>query len=174
MNATAKNEQTMKNTGRLAELLKQEIGAYSRLLQIEREKEEAITANDPARLLEILQKEEPAAQEANALEQEILACRDDLAAEVLGKASDATLREIIAGLQPQESEELEQLRVKLFGFAEEIRRINQTNYLLLKQSIELLDEVVSAIIGEAPCNTYEGSGRMQTDTVRPSTLSVEA
>ena len=110
----------------------------------------------------------------NALEQEILACRDDLAAEVLGKASDATLREIIAGLQPQESEELEQLRVKLFGFAEEIRRINQTNYLLLKQSIELLDEVVSSIIGEAPCNTYEGSGRMQTDTVRPSTLSVEA
>ena len=174
MNATVRDEHTMKNTVRLAELLKQEIGAYSRLLQIEREKEEAITANDSESLLEILQMEETAVEEADALEREILACRDDLAAEVLGKASDATLREIIARLQPEESGELEQLRVKLFGFAEEIRRINQTNYLLLKQSIELLDEVVSAIIGEAPCNTYQGNGRMQTDTARPSALSVEA
>jgi flagellar biosynthesis/type III secretory pathway chaperone len=165
----------MKNTDRLADLLRQEIAAYSRLLQIEREKEEAITANDSERLLEVLAKEEPAVDEANALERGILACRDEIAAEVLGEASDATLREIIAQLQPQEPGELEQLRVKLFGFAEEIRRINQTNYLLLKQSVELLDEVVSAILGEAPCNTYEQSGRMQTNNIsRPSVLSVEA
>jgi|GEM_PF-3382805 len=160
---------------RLAGLLKMEIDAYSELLQIEREKEEVIMAGDSERLLEILQRERPALEKANALEQEILACRNELAAEALGKRGGATLREIIAELPPPESDALDRLRVKLFGFAEEIRRINQTNYLLLKQSIELLDEVVSALLGEpVACNTYEGNGRLKSGNVCRGSLSVEA
>jgi len=160
---------------RIAELLRLEIEAYSQLLLIEREKEEAITANDPEKLLEVIRREEPAVQQANALEQEILNCRDGLAAEVFGQRSGLTLREIIAEFSPPQSDDLERLRVKLLGFAEEIRRINQTNYLLLKQSVELLNEVVYAVLGEAaPCDTYEERGRLKAGAVSRKTLSLEA
>ncbi len=164
----------MKNIDRLAQLLEQEKDAYSEILQVEREKEEAITANEPEKLLEALRREEPIVEKANSLEQEILACRDALAAQA-GKPCGVSLREIIARLAAPGSDELEKLRVSLLGFAEEIRHINQTNYLLLKQSIELLDEVVSAILGEAaPCNTYEGNGRIEPAAGRQATLSIRA
>jgi len=182
----------MSNTTTLEKLLEQEIAAYSQLLQIEREKEQAIIRNDADALLEILSREEPAVAHANELERRILEARDALARQVgiSGKPASAclpdrpesthadghlTLREIIAALEPPRSERLESLRVKLFGFAEEIRRINQTNYLLLKQSIELLDEVISAILGEAaPVNTYEPDGRVQPGADRSGALSVRA
>jgi len=168
-------ENTDRAASRLAELLTLETDAYSEILQIEREKEEAITANDAERLLEVLSREEPAVEKAGSLERQILACRDELAAQVPGGGGNLTLREIIAGLEPPESDELESLRVKLFGFAEEIRRVNHTNYLLLKQSIELLEEVLSAVLGEgSPCNTYQGNGRIKPGAGCHGTLSVEA
>jgi len=153
----------MSSTDRLEAFLQDEIEAYSRLLQIEREKEQAIAGNDAEALLEVLSREEPAVARANELERCILDARNGLARELCAGGGVLTLREIIAVLEPPVSTRLEGLRVKLFGFAEEIRRINQTNYLLLKQSIELLDEVVSALLGEAPAvNTYENDGRVKT------------
>ena len=157
----------------LVDLLQQEIEAYSRLLEIEREKEKAIIANDTARLLDVLRLEEPATERAAALERQILECREQLA-----QAADRpgiTLRELTASFSGPEAEDMEGLRSRLFGLAEEIRRVNQTNYLLLKQSIELLNEVLSAILGEAtPVNTYEENGRTRFSPAAHETLSVKA
>ena len=157
----------------LAGLLQQEIDAYSRLLEIEREKEKAIIANNAEGLLEVLALEEPAAAEAAALEQEILCCRGGIA-EAAGKPG-VTLREVIAMLSAPHSGELERLRSRLFGLAEEIRKVNQTNYLLLKQSIELLDEVLSAVLGAAPpVNMYEQNGRVECAPANRETVSLKA
>lgn len=157
----------------LAELLRQEIDAYSRLLEIERRKEQAIIANSAEDLLQALGDEEPATAQGNALERQILDCRTALA-ETLGKPG-LTLRELIAALPPEPAREFEQLRTRLFGLAEEIRRVNQTNYLLLKQSIELLDEILSAVLGEGPpANTYAGDGRVKLAGGTRETISVKA
>lgn len=163
----------MNNLDRLACLLERGIDAYSRLLQIEREKEQAILANKAEGLLEALEREEPLVREANGLEVEILECRSAAAAEA-GLPGGATLREIAARLGPGAAR-LEQLRTRLFGLAEEIRRVNLTNYLLLKQSIELLDELVAAVLGEAaPCSTYRNDGRVRREGLRETALSVKA
>ena len=157
----------------LAGLLEQEADAYSRLLEIERDKEKAIVANDAEGLLEALAREEPAAEEANALEREILALRDALAA--AAARPGITLRDVIASLPASEAARLEKLRTRLFGYAEEIRRINQTNYLLLKQSIELLDHVLAAVLGEpATASTYCETGRMKCCPAPRETLSIKA
>ena len=157
----------------LASLLQQEIDAYSRLLHVEREKEKAIIANNAEQLLEVLQLEEPAAEHAAALERDILCCRGRLA-EAAGKPG-VTLREVIATLPAPEGGSLEGLRSQLFGLAEEIRKVNQTNYLLLKQSVELLNEVLSAVLGAAPpVNTYAQNGRMECAPATRETMSLKA
>jgi len=160
-------------TQHLAGLLQQEIEAYSRLLKIEREKEKAIISNKAERLLEVLRDEEPATERAGELERQILACRNELA-EQAGKPG-ITLREVIASLPAPRAQCMESLRTQLFGLAEEIREVNQTNYLLLKQSIELLDEVLSAILGQSPSvRTYEESGRMGRTDAGGEVLSMKA
>jgi len=161
------------HTQQLADLLQQEIKAYSRLLQIERAKEKAIIANKAERLLEVLREEEPVTELAGELERQILQCRDSLAAEA-GRPG-ITLREVIASLPAPRAQCMESLRTQLFGLAEEIRKVNQTNYLLLKQSIELLDEVLSAILGQSPAvKTYEGSGRMECADAGREMVSMKA
>ena len=161
------------HTQHLAELLQQEIEAYSRLLRIEREKEKAIIANNAERLLEVLHEEEPVTELAGELERGILSCRNALATEA-GREG-ITLREVIAALPAPRAQCMESLRTQLFGLAEEIRKVNQTNYLLLKQSIELLDEVLSAILGQSPSvRTYEESGRMRCADAGREVLSMKA
>ncbi|HUS58141.1 MAG TPA: flagellar protein FlgN [Planctomycetota bacterium] len=161
------------NVDRIAELLAQEIEAYAELLLVEREKEQAIISNDAEKLLDVLRREEPAAAHAAGLERQLLECRDAIAADA-GRSS-ITLREIAAITDGEHAPALEALRTRLFGLAEEIRKINQTNYLLLKQSIELLDEVVSALLGDSPqCTTYGGKGRLHRGVAARTTFSLKA
>jgi len=156
----------------LADLLAQEIEAYSQLLQVERDKEQAITAAAAAQLLDVLRREEQAAARAAELERRLLHCRDEFAAQAARPA--ITLREIATLFDPHQAARIESLRTRLFGLAEEIRKINQTNYLLLKQSIELLDEVVSALLGDgAPCNTYGDTGRIEHAPAARASLSLK-
>jgi len=159
---------------RFVELMEREIEAYSQMLEIEREKERAIVSNDPQLLLELLQREEPVVSRANTLEQQIFDCRGRLAV-AIGGHTRMTLREMTALLPATQAEKLNSLRVALFGYAEEIRRINQMNYMLLRQSIEMLDEVIGAILGEQPCNTYARDGSVgQPGAACGQTLHVKA
>jgi len=154
------NSNQLEQLAQFAELMEREIEAYSQMLEIEREKERAIVSNDPQLLLELLQRQEPVVNRANSLERRIFDCRGRLAA-AIGGDTKMTLREIAARLPATQAEKLNSLRVTLFGYAEEIRRINQMNYMLLRQSVEMLDEVIGAILGETPCNTYAGDGRVR-------------
>jgi hypothetical protein len=136
---------------------------YGQLLALENSKQEAILQRDPARVLEALEMERGLVARATELENEVLRFRDAIG-ESLGDVPASggepmTLREIARVLGAPQGPALEGKRHSLMQVAISLRQVSQTNYLLLKQCVTLLEEMMQAAAGEAPgCRTYSGAG----------------
>lgn len=136
---------------------------YGQLLALENEKQNAILKRQPDRVIEMLEQERDLVERAGALEAAVLNRRDEIG-ERMGDlpasgGEPVTLKEIAAALDAPQGQPLEDKRFRLMNLATALRHVSQTNLLLLKQSAELLDQIISSAMGEtSKCRTYGASG----------------
>lgn len=160
------NSPTREQIEPLSQKLDETEEVYRRLLALENEKQQAILHRDPARVLAALDEERDLVADATRLEEDVLRFRDSIGAGLgdvpASGGEPVTLREIAAALGGPLGPELESRRHRLWQLAADLRRVSQTNYLLLKQCVTLLEEIVRAATGESPaCNTYGQRGTTQ-------------
>ena len=125
----------------LVEVLEEENNQYEKLVELSKEKKQAIIKADIAVLENITGQE----QDISSILRNLDIRRDEVLkdmADVLGKdASEMTVTKLIGylGQQKKEQERLSRIRAKLLSTGNEMHEWNVRNQALLKQALEMVE-----------------------------------
>ena len=125
----------------LVEVLEEENNQYEKLVELSKEKKQAIIKADIAVLENITGQE----QDISSILRNLDIRRDEVLkdmADVLGKdASEMTVTKLIGylGQQKKEQERLSRIRAKLLSAGNEMHEWNVRNQALLKQALEMVE-----------------------------------
>ena len=125
----------------LALVLESEVEQYKKLVALSEAMRDALVISDVSAVEQITADQESVANDLQALEGQRVRIMNDIAV-VLNKKPEelkvSALEESI-GHQPQLQERLRNVRMELTKTMEELKRRNQSNQALLRQSMELLE-----------------------------------
>ena len=125
----------------LALVLESEVEQYKKLVALSEAMRDALVISDVSAVEQITADQESVANDLQALEGQRVRIMNDMAL-VLNRKPEAlkvsALEESI-GHQPQLQERLRNVRMELTKTMEELKRRNQSNQALLRQSMELLE-----------------------------------
>jgi flagellar biosynthesis/type III secretory pathway chaperone len=125
----------------LTQVLENETAAYKKLVQLSEELKDALIDSDVPSVERLTAAQEEVSNEIQSLETRRTRIMNDMAT-VLNKKPEelkvSMLEETLAN-QPQARERLATVRTDLKQTMDELKRINQTNQTLLRQSMELLE-----------------------------------
>lgn len=125
----------------LVEVLEEENTQYEKLVELSKEKKQAIIKADIRTLEEITEKE----QEVTSFLRNLDIRRDEVLkdmSDVLGKDfKEMTITRLIGYLdqQPKEQERLSQIRAKILATGNEMQEWNKRNEKLLNQALEMVE-----------------------------------
>lgn len=145
----------------LLDILRKQTGCTGRLLELSKAKREAIIVNDVQELLAICKEITTASQQLAELEEERVEVHCQ-AARLLGLAEDTRLKDLLEVLKVQEpalAESLEKEAAALNSSYFELKQMNETNQLLLRQASAFASAMISALEPEGRL-TYSKDGNI--------------
>jgi flagellar biosynthesis/type III secretory pathway chaperone len=121
--------------------LEEENREYQRFLVIAREKTDAIVKRDLERLQNSVEEEQTIASRIATLDKRREECTKDIAIVINRPLDTLTVRNLIAlmGRQPEVKERLEEIYRSLHSTIKQVRRVNDMNQGLLRESLELVE-----------------------------------
>ena len=125
----------------LALVLESEVEQYKKLVALSEAMRDALVISDVSAVEQITADQESVANDLQALEGQRVRIMNDMALVLNRKPEElkvSALEESI-GHQPQLQERLRNVRTELTKTMEELKRRNQSNQALLRQSMELLE-----------------------------------
>lgn len=125
----------------LALVLESEVEQYKKLVALSEAMRDALVISDVSAVEQITADQESVANDLQALEGQRVRIMNDMALVLNRKPEElkvSALEESI-GHQPQLQERLRNIRMELTKTMEELKRRNQSNQALLRQSMELLE-----------------------------------
>ena len=125
----------------LALVLESEVEQYKKLVALSEAMRDALVISDVSAVEQITADQESVANDLQALEGQRVRIMNDMALVLNRKPEElkvSALEESI-GHQPQLQERLRNVRMELTKTMEELKRRNQSNQALLRQSMELLE-----------------------------------
>ena len=125
----------------LALVLESEVEQYKKLVALSEAMRDALVISDVSAVEQITADQESVANDLQALEGQRVRIMNDMALVLNRKPEElkvSALEESI-GHQPQLQERLRNVRMELTKTMEELKRSNQSNQALLRQSMELLE-----------------------------------
>lgn len=125
----------------LALVLESEVEQYKKLVALSEAMRDALVISDVSAVEQITADQESVANDLQALEGQRVHIMNDMALVLNRKPEElkvSALEESI-GHQPQLQERLRNVRMELTKTMEELKRRNQSNQALLRQSMELLE-----------------------------------
>ena len=125
----------------LALVLESEVEQYKKLVALSEAMRDALVISDVSAVEQITADQESVANDLQALEGQRVRIMNDMALVLNRKPEElkvSALEESI-GHQPQVQERLRNIRMELTKTMEELKRRNQSNQALLRQSMELLE-----------------------------------
>ncbi len=125
----------------LAVVLESEVEQYKKLVALSEAMRDALVISDVSAVEQITADQESVANDLQALEGQRVRIMNDMALVLNRKPEElkvSALEESI-GHQPQLQERLRNVRMELTKTMEELKRRNQSNQALLRQSMELLE-----------------------------------
>ena len=151
----------------LVDLLGQQEALIKRLIDLGREEMKALKEEDLASLTRLIAEQQDCSEKLGKLEQARVALQEKLARHLGVAESEVT----VSGLLPragQKREELAEVAARLKASYAELKELNETNRLLIRQALAYVNKVLAAWRAEAP--VYDRDGRFQA-AEEPSTLN---
>jgi len=138
----------------LVDILKEQLEGYSDLLELAKNKQGALLANDIKKLEEINKKEEGKIWELTKLENKRLMIIATLKETFGENLETLTLKEIAQKAPEPYQEEFEKIFVRLNEKIAQLSKINDQNSELIKQSLEIINFTLQAIVRSESEVTY--------------------
>lgn len=156
----------------LVEIIQLEVGAFEALLETLTQEQVALVTQDLSGIEEAVTNQQTLVERARALESarikvvERLKVSDDKAPE------SVTLRDLIERIESPQAQKLREMREQLLTIQEEIRRVNQHNSALVKQSMKYVDKSLQILTSAGPSpGVYGQSGKVATKSVPRAVLN---
>ncbi|MBO8167953.1 MAG: flagellar protein FlgN [Thermoanaerobacteraceae bacterium] len=146
----------------LRELLVKQNEIIEELIALGERETEALKENDIKNLAQIVREQEQVGVQLAEMEKERLALQEELAAK-LPAARDAGLKDILRMSALSHTEELEQLADKLKENYRQLQVLNETNKLLIRQSLSYVNKILSVLTPQEE-KTYHRSGMVKQKT----------
>lgn len=144
--------------GDLSRHLQSELGVHRRLLGIAEHKRDTIVAGDIQAFSELLSQEQGILEEGQKLrnlrEQLMASIADDLKVEL----SALHISHILERAPDPLRSELKGLQGDLRQLLEELRKINERNMVLIRQSLSFVKEIMQYVMGNNEAKTYTQQG----------------
>lgn len=142
----------------LKEHLDNEVRCHRRLLDLAETKQRHIVAGDMQAFSELLRKEQDPLTAMTRLRQ----IRERILREVadaLGLGRDnLRLTQIVERVSGQIRDELRSRITELKTVCERLREVNDSNMVLIRQSLGFVRDILGVLVGEAPVDAYDRSG----------------
>ena len=151
----------------LIAVMENEAVCYENYLELANNKKEVIIKGDVLGLQQITQEEEIVAGQLFRLEKKRRGIIEDICTVTNRKPEDFTVSGLIRDLvaRPEESERLRQVADRLIAVLDECNQKNQTNKMLIEQSLEFLEFTMNALTGltgASGSQTYAKQGAAKT------------
>ncbi len=144
---------------RLQDLLNKQNNIIQQLLLLGEKESEALTKNDIQLLTEVVHEQEQVGVRLVETERERLTLQEDMA-EQLSLDKNVSLRQLIKSSSFQ-NEALIKIADTLKTNYLELQELNETNRMLIKQSLVYVNKMLSAFIPQNE-TTYQNSGMVKT------------
>lgn len=158
----------------LVDTLREEQKVHEKILLAKREERKWLAVGAAGQLLQTAEELHDLADHAAALE----ADRRQRSAEIagaLGLEGNATLKDILAALPSANRPELEQVGADLRRYANEVRKMNQSNHLMLNRAVDTLNsEIRDLIKTKKEDKRYSPAGKKANGGVPRAGLNVRA
>jgi len=151
----------MQEVDRLVEVLNQQADIYNHMLVKSKEKTDIIVNGKVDELDKITKLEKTLVSDIAKLERERETLVNKIANEIGVSPDQATMSELIKRLDKNETGKLEGLRKKISDTLNELKRINDLNSMLIKNSLEYAEfslNILSA--ARVSDNNYGNSGKV--------------
>lgn len=149
------------SVGALVDVLRDELSAHHKLLQLEISKREAIIARDGERLKQSAGEQAQELHKIDLLESR----RDQLARKILHSTGDIRLSEIIESeaISAPEKKELGRYQIALQTALAELKKLSEVNARMLIDSRDLFKTMLSSLASKNPHRDYAGSRPVLVD-----------
>ncbi|MDR3587739.1 MAG: flagellar protein FlgN [Desulfosporosinus sp.] len=141
----------------LSDNLKRQVALYEEFIEREKDKQQALIANNLPEIEDITAREEQLILKASGLEKERLLWTEHIGRE-LGKAPEDLTLAALADHFPR----LEEVRQKLEQVVGRLQELHKTNALLLRQAMKVVDFTLGMLTHQAS-NTYAHPRRKEND-----------
>ena len=142
----------------LRDHLENEVRCHKRLLELAEAKQRQIIVGDMRAFSELLQKE----QEPLSLMLRLRQIRERIlrdVADVFALGRDTLrLNQVIERCAGMIKDELSVRATELRTVCERLREINDSNLMLIRQSLSFVRDVLSTLVGDTPSNNYDRRG----------------
>ncbi|NLK21796.1 MAG: flagellar protein FlgN [Epulopiscium sp.] len=149
----------------LIEVLEGEIGFYTILLKISKEKTDIIVSGDVLALQKLTKKEQEAVSQNIRLEKQRETIVGDIALVLNEKKEGLTITKLIEKLENtiEEKEKLKTIQKRINDLIIQLKQVNEQNKVLLNQSMEMINFTMNAIQSTRSftTNDYGDGGRFQ-------------
>ena len=133
----------------LVEVLDKENSEYTTLLALSTEKTSTIVKNDIEQLQLLVTKEQEVVDRINILEKQREKTVEDICKVLHVAPDDLTVKVLIDLLkkQPEEQKKLQEVHTKLGNTLKKMVRVNESNKMLMKESMEILEFEMNLVKG---------------------------
>lgn len=133
----------------LVEVLDKENSEYTTLLALSTEKTSTIVKNDIEQLQLLVTKEQEVVDRINILEKQREKTVEDICKVLHVNPGDLTVKVLIDLLkkQPEEQKKLQEVHTKLGNTLKKMVRVNESNKMLMKESMEILEFEMNLVKG---------------------------
>ena len=150
--------QDMSFLSKLSAHLKSELGIHRQLLQIAEGKRDTIVSGDIQAFSELLQKEQGVLSEGQKLRTQREALMESIAGNLDVEVSALHMSHILERAPDPLRGELSGLQGSLRELLEELRKINERNMALIRQSLSFVKEIMQYVMGHNEAKTYSQNG----------------
>ncbi len=133
------------NISALQSIISQEIDIYSRLVQLEEQKKEAITAFNGDLLFSLSKEQENLILDLEKLEKSRQQLIKAHATHTVVQPKDMTLKDFITLTRMQDNENLIARAKELKGIIEKFSRLHETNKKLINDNLEFFNVILSSL-----------------------------
>ncbi|MGI6668045.1 MAG: flagellar protein FlgN [Acetivibrionales bacterium] len=145
-------------TEKLLEVLKKESAIYEGILNLSKEKTDAIVAGEISELERITKLEQSIILKLAKLEREREGIVENLAAGLDMEAADITLTDIINAMPEAEAKKLKDYQDLFARLLEDLREANMLNSKLIQNSLDYIDFSINILAGTGAEGNYSSLG----------------
>ncbi len=153
----------------LMEILKNERDVIEELVLLARQQTEVLKENDVEGLFKVVGKQEQAGSKLAEIEKERLVLEKRLAEQFSFDTKEVSLNDLIKAAGTGVPNGIRSLAEALKNRCQQLQLLNETNKLLVKQSLSYINKMLSALLPQQE-STYKNSGVVKHTATVASTL----